>query len=354
MVDNDIDWSVDPYGRRAQYFNQFRVLESEATLLISKLHSHRKEIETSETEYQEQIAASQKNAYFALQGIVDSLLKIKNGETRLSRENALLVTALTESTQSFSLFCDQVREHMRVTGSKAGHSMSEGDGADVLIRSLRAHYRALDSERKAVTKLSNSYRDECYNLKAREATLQSHVNDARSNQARGNSFLALFDSGLEDRLEEGVQEAERVLIVNLYQQRRKNEDYEALYKLASAARLAGAATISLMARITKISNEFDTTFDDVTESQEKAAELWKGLLGLRAKIENTDYKSTRDNSLRIVLQLLTADDRLFSRSSFAADVEQYIKRTVEGTLGVEALSKLLKPEITTSLEDFGL
>ncbi|KAL8907063.1 MAG: hypothetical protein Q9171_006010 [Xanthocarpia ochracea] len=338
---------------KGQYFDQFRVLESEASLLISKLHSHRKEIKVSETEYQEQIAASQKNAYLALQEIVDSLLKIKNGNTRLSRESSLLVTALTESVQPFSLFCDQVREHMRATGTKAGHSMSEGDGADVLIRSLRAHYRALDSERKAVTKLSNSYRDECYSLKVREASLQSRVNDARSSQEEfGNAFLGFFDSGTADRLGRDVQEAERMLTANRDQQRRKNEEYEALYKLASAARLAGAATISLMARITKISNEFDTTFDEITGSQEKAAELWKGLLGLRAKVENTDYKSTRDNSLRIVLQLLTADDRLFSRSSFAADVEQYIKRTVEGTLGVGALSKLLEPEITTSLEDF--
>ena len=145
-----------------------------------------------------------------------------------------------------------------------------------------------------------------------------------------------------------------MLTVNWDQQWRKKEEYEALYKLASAARLAGAATISLMARIAKISNDFDKTFDDVTGSQEKAAKLWKGLLGLRAKIENTDYKSTRDNSLRIVLQLLTADDRLFSSSSFAADVEHYIKRRIEETLGGEALSKLLEPEITTSWEDFEL
>lgn len=173
-----------------QYFDQFSVLESKASLLISKLHSHRKEIKTSETKYQEQIAASQKNAYFALQEIVDSLLKIENGNTRLSRENSLLVTALTESVQSFSLFCDRVREHMRATGTEAGHSMSEGDGADVLIRSLRAHHRALDSERKAVTMLSNSYRDECYNLKVREVTLQSRVNDARSSQEVSLSHLA--------------------------------------------------------------------------------------------------------------------------------------------------------------------
>ncbi len=166
--------------------------------------------------------------------------------------------------------------------------------------------------------------------------------------------MGFFYSDTKDRLARDVQEAERMLNASRNQQRRKTEEYEALYKLASAARLAGAATISLMARITKVSNEFDTTFDDVTGSQEKAAELWKGLLGLRAKIENTDYKSTRDNSLRIVLQLLTADDRLFSRRSFAADVEHYIKRRIEDTLGVEALSKLLEPGITTSLEDFEL
>ena len=175
---------------KGQYFDRFSVLESEASLLISKLHSDRKEIKDSETEYQEQIAASQKNAYLALRNIVDSLLKITHGNTRLSRENSLLVTALTESVQSFSLFCDQVREHMRETGTEAGQSMSEGDEADVLIRRLRAHHRALDSERKAVTMLSNRYRDECYNLKMREASLQSRVNDARSSKDVSLSHFA--------------------------------------------------------------------------------------------------------------------------------------------------------------------
>ncbi|KAL8840380.1 MAG: hypothetical protein Q9176_003873 [Flavoplaca citrina] len=86
-----------------------------------------------------------------------------------------------------------------------------------------------------------------------------------------------------NRLAKDVQNAEQRLDANPHQQGTKNDAYEILYKLASAAQLAGATTISLKAEITKISDDFDTTFNDVTDSQEKVTEerlflvLYRGL-----------------------------------------------------------------------------
>ncbi|KAL9005722.1 MAG: hypothetical protein Q9180_009787, partial [Flavoplaca navasiana] len=106
----------------------------------------------------------------------------------------------------------------------------------------------------------------------------------------------------------------------------------------------------LQAKITKISDDFDTTFNDVTESQEKAAEFWKGLLKLKAQIYNTDYKSTRDSSLRVVLQLLTEDNHLVRAGSFAAEIEGNIRSRVESVLGNDAWAKLGAPAINTDSE----
>lgn len=166
-------------------------------------------------------------------------------------------------------------------------------------------------------------------------------------QDMGNAFLGFFDGDTRDRLARDVQNAEQRLDANSHQQGTKNDEYEILYKLASAAQLAGAAAISLTAKITKISNNFDTTFNDVTESQEKAAEFWKGLLKLKAQIHNTDYKCTRDSSLRIILQLLTEDDHLFRAGSFAAEIESNIRSRVESVLGNDAWVKLRAPAIDT-------
>ncbi|KAL9027885.1 MAG: hypothetical protein Q9180_007259 [Flavoplaca navasiana] len=226
--------------------------------------------------------------------------------------------------------------------------MSEGDGADVLIRALRQHHRALHLERTAVIFQCKRNRKEYLELKGREWSHRDHVNSARSNQEDlGNAFLGFFDGDTRDRLARDVRDAEQRLDANLHQQGTKNDEYENPYKRASAAQLAVAATISLQAKITKISDDFDLTFNDVTESQEKAAEFWKGLLKLKAQIHNTDYKSTRDSSLRVILQLLTEDDHLFRAGSFAAEIESNIRSRVESILGNDAWAKLRAPAINT-------
>lgn len=202
MVDNDINWVSDPWGRKGeprditgpklrpycaniakeQYFRQFAALESQASVLFTKFNTHRQEIVTLESKYDSDITTSQNKAYTALQDVVNKLLVIKEGNTRLSREDSPLVAALNHSAQSLSVFCDQARDHMRATGVSAGYFMSEGNGADVLVRALRQHHRALHSERTAVASQCKRNRIEYLELKGREWSLRDRVNSARSNQ----------------------------------------------------------------------------------------------------------------------------------------------------------------------------
>lgn len=141
---------------------------------------------------------------------------------------------------------------------------------------------------------------------------------------------------------------------NLQRQATKRRGYEALYECICVARLAAAATLSLKARTTSVSDDFDTAFNSVTETQEIETELWKGLMSLENKVCDPDYRTTRDNSLRIIFQLLTADDLVFSAGSYAARVENSIKASVRSKIGAEALEKLLAPAARTSNEDFKL
>lgn len=165
-----------------QYFLQFSKLESKAQSLISRLESQRNAIQKLEIESREQIATAQKNAYSALEGVVDLLLTVNDGNTRLYRGNTLIVAALAESVQRFSELSDVARDNMRELGTRAGSCMSMGDEADRFIRTLREHYRALETDSKAIKPIMDGRQDEYNDLRERESRLRSDVDNARSSQ----------------------------------------------------------------------------------------------------------------------------------------------------------------------------
>lgn len=93
---------------------------------------------------------------------------------------------------------------------------------------------------------------------------------------------------------------------------------------------------------------FDVEFNKVTNTQTVENKLWDGLLGLRNQIDQTDYRTTRDNSLRVVLKLLKMDDTVFLRRELYEDTEKEIKAAIKGTMGDDAVAKLIRetPGIT--------
>ena len=89
------------------------------------------------------------------------------------------------------------------------------------------------------------------------------------------------------------------------------------------------------------SSDFASEFVKLSEAQNIEIDLWTGLLDLKNKIWSTDYVSTRDQSLRQLLDLLTLDDKVFMRQEFFENTEMRIKEAISKKLGADAVEKLI-------------
>jgi hypothetical protein len=269
--------------------------------------------------------------------------------------------------QLFSDLSAVAQINMRELGVSAGNCMNLGDEADRFIRFLRDRYRSLLFEQKAIGHVMDTCKREHTELIARGSSLKTDVENAVSSQDVsifqssnahslfltaaqdfGNAFLGFFSDDTKNRLENDVRDARRRLQDNLDRQSRELERWENFYKLTSIAQLARAAILALQTKTIAVSDAFDVEFKRVTGIQDKEAELWRGLLTLKERICDTDYMSTRDGSLRTILQLLSADDKEFPADSGVAGAESRIKASIDSKLGVNAAETLVSPQVTTA------
>lgn len=113
-------------------------------------------------------------------------------------------------------------------------------------------------------------------------------------------------------------------------------------------RESASKVLELKKRVQIAAAAFDVEFNKVTNAQTIENKLWDGLLGLRNQIDQTDYRTTRDNSLRVIIKLLKMDDTVFLRQELYEDTEEKINAAVKGKMGDDAVAKLIRetPGIT--------
>lgn len=126
---------------------------------------------------------------------------------------------------------------------------------------------------------------------------------------------------------------------------------EAYYQLCIFTRNASAALACLRDRVNTVAREFDEDYARVSHCLEVESGLMSGLLKLRNHISNADFGYTRDNSLKVILGLLTADDEVFQRQSFYEDTEERIKQAIRVRLGNDGVEKILHPPVPSSALD---
>jgi hypothetical protein len=153
-------------------------------------------------------------------------------------------------------------------------------------------------------------------------------------------FLGFFDSSLLERLDKSLYDARNRLEKNRYDQRQARDEMTEYYKFAIWCRNAGSVVLELKAKAQSASKAFDVEYGKVTEAQSAENSLWDGLMRLRNQIDQTDYKTTRDSSLRVILQLLQMDDKVFLRQQLYEDTENAIKLVIKEKMGGDALERL--------------
>jgi hypothetical protein len=108
---------------------------------------------------------------------------------------------------------------------------------------------------------------------------------------------------------------------------------------------------SLKIQLQDISRQYDDNYKLISDSRDQRGDVWKGLLLLKDNICAPDYRSTRDNSLRAVLELLAEDDKVFEGDAFVEGIQAQIHDHINGRLGDGAVERLKAP-IAISLEQF--
>ena len=356
-----------------QIEREFRAAETKAKGVETSLQDKIQAIATLQEENRNRVKNTAEKAYGAMEKVVNLLLSVEDGDERLSRRNTPIVTALRASVEDFELLCTISRKNKEELGIKGGDCKELGDGASRLARSLGQRATGLNRDATAVYTSRNEYYDKWQMYSGEEDNLQSRVRSRRSSvevstkhlfwrnfhptelccvsQGIGNAFLNVFDSHVGDGLRNRLRDAEDRLNANRQHQREAKDTAERFYKLAIYAKNASAAYMSLRQELERRSSDFGEEYVKVTEAQNVETNLWAGLIDLKDKVWSTDYISTRDRSLRQLLNLLTLDDAVFMRHEFFEGAEIRIKDAIVRKLGEDAIDRLVAGNFGLVMDD---
>jgi hypothetical protein len=150
-------------------------------------------------------------------------------------------------------------------------------------------------------------------------------------------------SGFSTNLDDKIYTIEKKIEENKkrYDEAEENEKWNK--KLRTEANYGRKACRDLKVRIKALDKEFATELLRVNESQLVESSLWRGLLELSSMVEDPKFLSSRDNSLRLVLKILKADDDKFGSGDRYVHIEERIKLAIIGRWGEDGFKKLLVP-----------
>ena len=159
-------------------------------------------------------------------------------------------------------------------------------------------------------------------------------------QSFGSKILGLFSDETKSRLDRDVTNAEAHLNENLAQQKGYRDKISLYQELNTLTKDTASQIVGLQARIRTVAEEFESEYDRLLTAQHVEGNLFRGLLKLRNQIWDTNFTSTRDTSLYLIIQLLAADDDVFQRKAFYEDTEARIKAAISAKLRSDSLERL--------------
>ncbi|KAF3071885.1 hypothetical protein CFAM422_005798 [Trichoderma lentiforme] len=324
-----VDFSENPSGRTVGIYFGLIFFKWQTQDLQTSLCQRLDEIQHLESNCDENLRDTGHDAYSAIEHVVTELLTIERGAARIERVDKSIVVKLDLVTKRFIHLCELGRQVVWNVGTRATMCMADGDNATRFVFTLESEMRALEIQCAAVRDTKIEHEKSLRLYQALEGERQRRVYLARDVASSwSNRLLGFFSGSTRERLKRDVEEAEQRLHMNLYQQRAACDSIEALHRLEMFHQETWTGMGNLRDKAQSVAGSFKHEFKRVTEVKEVKDKVFENLLNLRNKIQDPEFRTTRDSSLRLVMELFRTDDDSWCGQGCVGFLEQKITEAI--------------------------
>ncbi|KAL6690477.1 hypothetical protein J3F84DRAFT_398380 [Trichoderma pleuroticola] len=304
-----VDFSENPSGRTVGIHFGLVFFKWQTEDLQRSLCKRLDESQHLESDCDDKLRDTGHNAYSAVENVVTELLTIERGAARIERVDKGMAVKLDLVADKFSYLCELGGRVVWNIGTKATMCMADGDNATRFVFTLESEMRALEIQRAGVRDARIEQEKSLCLFRALEGERWREVHHAREAASSWrNRLLGVPSRSTRGRLKRDVEEAEQRLQRNLYQQRVACDKIEALQRLEIFHQDTWARMGELRDKAQGVAGGFKQEFKRVTEVKEVKDKVFENLLNLRNKIQDAEFRRTRDSSLRLVVELIRTDN----------------------------------------------
>lgn len=311
--------------------------------------------EQLELETHERVRSAAVSAYRTLEEAVESVLKIERGNARIQRVDPGVLTKLEAAVASFENLHKVSSTNAWKLGKDSAALMSFGDNTKNFKGTLEEERQKLKTQLKNNAAARGRHKDHMETLKKSEDTYNIRRVTARRELEKGiNQFLSIFDGSSQRNQEAIMANATKAILENQREQRGVNNKIRGLHMLDTLIGWAMRALDIVKASVARIEQDFQTKFRLVTNAQQASDKLFAGLLGIANTIRDANFRTTRDNSLRVVLVVLPRYHELrddHAPLQIPGIEERRIHRAIVNRVGRDGVQKLLEPPQPAEDED---
>ena len=303
--------------------------------------------EQLEQESHDRIRQAAIAAYSALDEATADLLRVQRGTARLSRVDPAIITKLNLATARFVELHSVGDTNAWKLGKDSAALMSFGDSTKTFRLTLQSEHAKLTQQLTDHSAARDRHKSHLSTLKSEESTIRSRRTRAVDDSENGwNQVAFFFKPSARDNLQTIISDADAGLERNRAAQRAADNKIRVLYLLDTLIGWATRALDVVSAAVARVAQDFQAKFARVVGAQQVSDRLFAGLLGMANVVRDGEFGSSRDNSLRVVLEVLRRFHGL--RADHAAlEIpgigERRIQRAICEGLGEEGVRRLMEP-----------
>lgn len=199
-----INWNNDPFGRvgmllpllsisnyprlsisehhLGQYQRVFAILKARTEELVSQHDSSYKSLQAVTELSEKLVSDTARLSYASLEQVVQALLRLEHGQTRLSREDASILDTLQATVDNFKTICATSEHATADIALESERCMRLGDNASQFLDEMAAYMSSMNVESQGIFAVKNTNQrawDEAANS---HGDYQRHLNNAREDR----------------------------------------------------------------------------------------------------------------------------------------------------------------------------
>jgi hypothetical protein len=323
--------------------------------VLQQLDAGIKTGEQLERETHEKVRGAAISAYAALDDAVTHLLTIQRGTARLQRVDPAVINKLELAAERFSSLHKSGDTNAWKLGKDASALMSFGDNTKKFSSTLQEERQRLKRQLKEHAAGRDRHKEELKVHQRDEDTIKARKRKAvRSSEDGWNKVAFFFKPSEKDKLTSIISDADKDLEKNGKSQRAVNNKIRVLYLLDTLIGWAMRALDVVIATVSRIAQDFQAKSRHILTAQQSSDRLLAGLLGMSNAIRDTNFRTSRDNSLRVTLDVLSRYHELRADHP-SLDIpgieERRIHRAICNGLGEAGVRKLMEPPAPVDTDD---